>query len=790
MKCSFYLDFSLTTPEETKDVHHYLDRIKTGVVKDRIKEIREAPDKATKDYLKKKLSAVTFTGHFTSRSIAGLKKHSGLAILDFDGHDNVDELKEQISCVKYTYACWVSPSGNGVKVLVKIPPVDNNDDYKDYVLPLYDAYELHDYSDTGTSDISRLCFESYDPELFLNDNATIFTDKRNRKEIDTVGIQTNIPIVNQDEIANRLMVWFKKRWTGYNRNTNLHSLARQFNAFGVSKGTCVAYLLPFNQKDFRETEIRALINSAYKYSNEFNTQHFEDTISKKKIKNLVYSGTKEKEILKQFKEHDQDKIKAEIKTQAEEIDYDVFWDYDQNGKIKMNPYKFKNYIENKNIFKYYPSKEQGFTYIKKDDNFINEILTSEIKDLVLEDLDERGELQAWNLVAASEKTFKKDFLSMIGTAKIEITRDAKDYGIIYYKNKAVKIEKDSIELLDYKDLDGLIWENQVIDREVTLADTSDGEFRSFIWFISGQDKIKYFAFKSVIGYLLHSFKDNSLNKAVIFNDITVSENPNGGSGKGLFHKALGYIKQVSSVDGKSYDSKDRFRFQAVDVGAQVVQFDDVKRNFNFEDLFSVITEGFTIEKKGKDALFIPYEKSPKISITTNYTIKGEGGSHRRRKHEVEMSDYFNDTHSPYDEFGRSMFGDWNSEDWKMFDNYMIRALQYYLKYGLIDFPLTNLEYRKLQDSTNQDFIDWMDAKENIVNTRIVKTEFFNDFIAEYDEYERSKFVTKRAVLKWARGYAKYKGWKFIEGSSNSQRWFELVDKDKPKIHSDEDELPF
>jgi len=41
-------------------------------------------------------------------------------------------------------------------------------------------------------------------------------------------------------------------------------------------------------------------------------------------------------------------------------------------------------------------------------------------------------------------------------------------------------------------------------------------------------------------------------------------------------------------------------------------------------LFSVVTEGLTLEKKNKDAIKIPFSKSPKIAITTNYAIKGSG----------------------------------------------------------------------------------------------------------------------------------------------------------------------
>lgn len=791
MTVSHFESHSNTSPDSSKDVGFYLDNIKNGIYREQILEIRSKETKTEKDVLKARLSGVCFTGKYKRRAIAGLSKPSGLAILDFDGMEDVGEIRKQIQNNKYTFACWLSPGGLGVKVLCKIPPVDTNEDYKDYVIPLYEQYNLEEYGDTGTCDISRFCYDSYDPELYLNEQSELFTDKRQTPDIEFIGTETNIPIQDQDEIANRLMVWFRKRFTGSNRNTHLHALARQFNAFGVNQEVCLRYLLPFQQPDFKEREIRLLIASAYKYTSEYNTKAFDDNQKKEKLKTYITTGKSDKEILNRFKEFDQEKVRQEIEIQREQINFDEFWDYDKNGNVRMNPFKFKKYIENKNIYKYYPSDKEGFTYIIKKKNFISETLTSQIKDLVLTELEEREEIDAFNMVAASEKAFKKDFLSMIDNANIELNQDGKDFGMFYYRNKAVKITKDKIELIDYNDLDGFIWEDTIINRDIELGNESDGEYKKFIWLISGEDKHKYYGFKSVIGYLLHSYKDNSLNKSTIFNDITVSENPNGGSGKGLFHKALGFIKKVSTIDGKHYDPSDRFKFQIVEVGTQILLFDDVKKNFNFENLFPITTEGITIEKKGQDAIFIPYKYSPKISITTNNTIKGEGGSHRRRRHELEMSDYFNDNHSPFDEFGHSLFTDWDDKEWQMFDTFMIRCLQYYLNHGLIEFPLTNLDLRKLQDNTNQDFLDWIESKK--FDKRIIKNDFTTEFLDEFDEYKHSKFVTKRTILKWTKHYAKYKGWKYIEGNSNGQRWFEMegaTNGKEKQENTGDDSLPF
>ena len=139
---------------------------------------------------------------------------------------------------------------------------------------------------------------------------------------------------------------------------------------------------------------------------------------------------------------------------------------------------------------------------------------------------------------------------------------------------------------------------------------------------------------------------------------------------------------------------------------QILCFDDVKKYFDFERLFSVVTEGLTLEKKNKDAIKIPFSKSPKIAITTNYAIKGAGNSFARRKWELELYQHYSKSFTPQDEFGRLFFGDWDDDEWCLFDNYMINCLQMFLREGLIESEFVNLKIRQLSAETSHDFIEW------------------------------------------------------------------------------------
>ena len=169
--------------------------------------------------------------------------------------------------------------------------------------------------------------------------------------------------------------------------------------------------------------------------------------------------------------------------------------------------------------------------------------------------------------------------------------------------------------------------------------------------------------------------------------------------------ALSYFKKMVQIDGKTFDpNQSQFVYQRVDVDTQVLAFDDVKKNFNFEQLFSLVSGGITVNKKNKDEIFIPFDRSPKIIITTNYVINGSGGSHDRRRHEVEFFQYFSSNRSPLDEYGRLLFDGWNESDWIAFDNYMIQNVKKFLNEGLTKTVSINAEVKRFIQQTSKGFL--------------------------------------------------------------------------------------
>jgi len=764
-----------------KDVSYALKRIQEGKSKDFVEQLRlMSPEDYSKN--KSKLPVVCFNGKFKSRSITGLIEHSGLIILDFDKFktkEDAIEFKDSILSDEYIYSVWISPSALGVKILVKIP--GNAKDHKGYFQSLKKYFNHPNWDDSG-SDVSRTCFESYDPDIYINTESSKWTELE-EPEIEEIGtFEPIVRMTSSNQIVEKLLVWWSKKYgmTKGAKNNNLHRLASAFNDFGIDYNDALSECMKFDEGG-KQKEIEALVRSAYKRPSA--GKAFEDTSQKEKIEKMVRSGKSVKDIEKVYKDVDISRIK-------ETLDIDEFWFYNDKGKVVLSTHKFKFWLEQNNFFKYYPSEQSNtFTFIKKDQNLLEETNEKRIKDYVLKNILDRSNIGygPYDYMASNSGYFKPDFLSMLDTTEVEIKEDTSKECYLYFKNCVVKVTSDEIQKIDYLDLDGYVWRRQIIDRDYEVFDHHESEFRTYLWLASGKDVQKYNSLKSVIGYLLHSFKTSANNKAIIFNDETISENPNGGSGKGIFWNGLKNMKKVSRIDGKMFEPAKTFPYQTVSTDTQILVFDDVKKNFNFENLFSLITEGITLEYKGQDAITIPVEKSPKILITTNYTVGGIGGSFERRKFEVEMSSYFSHKHTPLDEFGHMLYSDWDQKEWLRFDNFMINCEQYYLKNGLVKHNFNNLEVRKFIKETSYEFYEWSADRENLPhNFRIDKTEFFTKFCNEYQDFK--KFLSQRKFTQWLESYGKYYNLKYTSGRTNTTRWIDFEDPTQPK--DNDNEIPF
>ena len=777
-----------------KQIGVVLNRIKEGATKDLVKKIRTETNKAERQELKKNLPAICFSGVFTKRTDKSLSEHSGLICLDFDGYPKKKELlqdKENLTKDKFVYSVFISPSGNGLKVLVKIPTEITN--HKNYFNALNNHFDSP-YFDKMCSNISRVCYESYDPLIFINENSSIWEtiDEIEYTEVLSNRDSPTLPITDENKIVEILVKWWVKKYPMVEgqRNQNVYVLAMAFNDYGINKSLAGYVLNQYITADFSETEIATTINSAYAQTGNFGTKYYEDEDKLNSVKTKLRRGVSKKEVRYQLEESnlDSDTIDSVFNKIEKENEIKSFWTKSEKGTIKIVHILFKTFLEDNGFYKFCPEGNKNYVFVKVTNNLIDHTSDKEIKDFILNYLIELDDLSIYNHFADHVRYFKEDFLTLLSTIDIYFIEDTKDASYLYYRNCAVKITNKSVEPIDYIDLGGYVWKDHVIDRKFTICE-SNSVYGEFISRICGDDESRIKTMESTIGFMMHGYKNLSYCPAVILNDEIISDNPEGGTGKGLFMNALSQMKKLVVIDGKQFAFEKSFPYQLVSADTQILCFDDVKKHFDFERLFSVVTEGLTLEKKNKDAVKIPFSKSPKIAITTNYAIKGSGNSFARRKWEIELHQHFNKDHTPLDEFGKHFFADWNDDEWCNFDNYMIYCLSNYLTTGLVKSQFVNLKTRQLSAETSHDFIEWCGLVEGHIKNsslelgaKLMKQDLYFDFVGEYPDYapKAKMTISRTRFYKWLVAYALYTtGLQPKEGRDPSGRWMIIRPKPLP-----------
>ena len=139
--------------------------------------------KKYKVYKETELPAVTFSGTFPKgkRKAQHLIQHTGCVVLDIDGllPSQIPDLLAELAQDPRVLLAFISPSGTGIKVVVRVDPIPQNDlehkgAYQACLETFADLAEEYSFEiDTSGKDCSRLCYMVYDPLAIFNANATV-----------------------------------------------------------------------------------------------------------------------------------------------------------------------------------------------------------------------------------------------------------------------------------------------------------------------------------------------------------------------------------------------------------------------------------------------------------------------------------------------------------------------------------------------------------------------------------------------------------------------------------------
>lgn len=274
---------NFTVPVEKKSLLLIGKDIISDKYKTEVEEIRNLiaqGNKAEADNKKKQLLAFTPSAVFTEkRQMPFLEMYSGFVHLDFDKltPEQLQTAFAIISKISYTSLCFISPSGNGLKVFVEVSTELEHHDiaYLQVQKHYEDATGLK--ADPSCKDVTRLCFMSHDSNAYR----TIQNEKfivalpqfiQEQQSQTPTAIAPVVPIEQAEPEDLNITFLFnqqiqftnqKASYTDGNRNNYIYLLASNCNRVGLSQSD--TEILCTQHFDLSEREIKTAVNSAYSH---------------------------------------------------------------------------------------------------------------------------------------------------------------------------------------------------------------------------------------------------------------------------------------------------------------------------------------------------------------------------------------------------------------------------------------------------------------------------------------------------------------------------------------------
>ncbi len=248
---------NFSTPYLTINWSDLIEGIKSEEHKKEIEAIRKAKKEGKEELcnsLKKKLKGFTYSSTYTiKRKKEYISSFENIVGIDLDHLANEEERESLCSKLKkdpHTFACFISPSGEGIKAFFKIEENEKVEEWlkkKEYdQIKKYYAYKFgqtNEYvkekynvqGDKAVKDITRLCFISYDPNAYYNPNAKPLT--LYNKRLNNIYTQSIIKDPNEKG----------------NRNVSLYNFSLQALAEGYDKEEVIQFCLEkYHDLDYNE----------------------------------------------------------------------------------------------------------------------------------------------------------------------------------------------------------------------------------------------------------------------------------------------------------------------------------------------------------------------------------------------------------------------------------------------------------------------------------------------------------------------------------------------------------
>lgn len=457
-------------------------------------------------------------------------------------------------------------------------------------------------------------------------------------------------------------------------------------------------------------------------------------------------------------------------------DENQFWFFDDKGNIAINNIAFIRFLSDTLHYALWDDEDnEGDKQIIRIDPELhqveivhsNDVIKRDVINWLIEHLNEDANVKPDAIWAAlfnrTAKLFTKAAYEWLPAVKIDTFNDTRDAAYFFFKNGIVKVSREDKELIKYQALpeNTYIWKNRITckDYNISLLDDEDryldkqytytyidkktgkratghgSAWYKYIRRISGlgpeYDKVKiedldpealqrFISTMSIIGYLLHSYKDEARPWAIIINEDTATDGKGGGSGKQIFTKGLSLLRNLKEEDGRQLDIKERFAFQGLSGDQDIYVMDDVPKWFKLDKMYRMFTNDIVTEIRNVGRKTIRFKDSPKFVFSTNYDITGtEDANHlQRRIKQLLFNCYYGPDNLPVNEIGMLLDSGWDKDDeqWMLFFNFMFQCVYAYLEKSVVELPQTaNTREKKIRNKYGDEFFEFMQDQFNEEN---------------------------------------------------------------------------
>lgn len=778
---------------------------------ERLKKIR----KDTYDAGKQKLPAVTWSGTFKKRNANSLIQYTNIICLDIDGLTDEDEklfLFNRLCEDKYSYVVFTSPSGCGIKILVKVDvqPAQHKEIFNDLA-----AYYLKNHKvtiDPSGKDICRLCFLCHDNNLQLRKNAISFPPALQTsipqptqvKETKLTKVQqTDLQATGEDLYSVIHFTDKIKTYSPGNHNTYIHLFACNANRKGFALSETMSFAVAhFNNKP--QTEIEATVKSAYQHN-----AHEHAKFKKQNHTSLPAKVKKTTATITAVNEVNEGSANSHQNKDNTASNFTKFWNERTitkgrgDEKTTYTIYEML-YVELSEFlfeqgFHLMDTGAEGWQLCFSKNGIIKIQTSTDVAQFLIQFTKKNCSKKVQEMVRKNQgKIFTENELRALDYNNVVIKADTEKESFFYFDNCWLTVTAEGITQHPYTELQQYIWASNKNKHKFSLHTPKmicpqtakltpaamDCEFAKFVYYASynpnapeeinfTQELIqtRFQSFCCSIGFMLDGYKHPAMRKAIFALDHKVGDKyeKNGRSGKSIIPHACSFLKKSCTINGKTHDPRYAFRYEPITADAQIVNFNDMKQSFDVEEIFEVIADDYNVLRRNNGYLLFKYEASPKVWYSANGIPRGEGGSYRARMHPIEFSDYFNPEYTPFDEFGHGMLGSaWDDAEWNRFYNFMLWCVQCYKESGLVAYPKSNLDERRLVMSVQPEFIDIIENMEYMPrDERFDKAPAFNAF-NEMLKNNNEKMASSKAFLKATQDYCKARGL-FFNVKKNGKR---------------------